>query len=193
MIIVKDYHEMETIGKTIDDAAGEAFDKCAKVMGLPYPGGPLVDKHAKDGNPDAFVFSKPRVEGLDFSFSGLKTAFMYFLRDRIKEDPDFAEKNRNDLSASIQKTIVDILVSKLEIACRQTGIKEIALAGGVSANSGLRSRMKELAEKNQWQLYIPEIGLTTDNAAMIAITGYHRYLAGEFAELDISPLARMPV
>ncbi len=193
LLIVRDYDKMETIGKTIDDAAGEAFDKCAKVMGLQYPGGPLVDKYSADGNPDAFKFNKPRVDGLDFSFSGLKTSFLYFLRDQIKEDPEFASKHRNDLCASIQKTIVDILSDKLEKAFRQTGIREIALAGGVSANSGLRKKMRDLAEKYNWKIYIPEICLTTDNAAMIAITGYYRFLSNEFADFDITPLARMPV
>ncbi|HEC44323.1 MAG TPA: tRNA (adenosine(37)-N6)-threonylcarbamoyltransferase complex transferase subunit TsaD [Bacteroides sp.] len=193
LLIVRDYDQMETIGKTIDDAAGEAFDKCAKVMGLPYPGGPMVDKYSVEGNPDAFKFSKPRVGGLDFSFSGLKTSFLYFLRDRMKEDPEFSSKYRNDLSASIQKTIVDILSDKLEMAYRQTGIREIVLAGGVSANSGLRKRMEDLAVKNNWKVYIPQARLTTDNAAMIAITGYFKFLSGEFAGLDITPMARMPL
>jgi N6-L-threonylcarbamoyladenine synthase len=193
LLIVRDYDQMETIGKTIDDAAGEAFDKCAKVMGLPYPGGPMVDKYSVEGNPDAFKFSKPRVGGLDFSFSGLKTSFLYFLRDRLKEDPEFSLKYRNDLSASIQKTIVDILSDKLEMAYRQTGISEIVLAGGVSANSGLRKRMEDLAVKNNWKVYIPQARMTTDNAAMIAITGYFKFLSGEFAGHDITPMARMPV
>ncbi len=193
LVIVKDYNQMETIGKTIDDAAGEAFDKCAKVIGLPYPGGPMVDRYAASGNPEAFRFNKPRIVGLDYSFSGLKTSFLYFLRDRLKEDEDFIAKNRDDLCASIQKTIVDILVEKLEMACRQTGIREIALAGGVSANSGLRNRMLELGNKNGWNVFIPEPRLTTDNAAMIAITGFFKYLSGEFASLDITPLARLPV
>jgi N6-L-threonylcarbamoyladenine synthase len=193
LLIVRDHGSMEIIGRTIDDAAGEAFDKCAKVMGLPYPGGPLIDKYAADGNPEAFSFSKPRIEGLDYSFSGLKTSFLYFLRDRIAEDEDFARKNRNDLCASIQHTIVEILTEKLELAYRTTGITEIALAGGVSANSGLRRRIRELADEYGWKVHIPEAGLTTDNAAMIAITGYYRFLSGEFAPLDISPLARLSV
>ena len=193
LLIVKDHNEMETIGKTIDDAAGEAFDKCAKVMGLPYPGGPLVDKFGKEGNPDAFKFSKPRIAGLDYSFSGLKTAFLYFMRDRLQEDPDFAEKNKNDLCASIQKTIVDILLDKLKKAYMQTGIREITLAGGVSANSGLRNSILEMAEKYNWKVYIPELRLTTDNAAMIAITGYYRMMAGKFSNLEVTPLARMPI
>ena len=193
LLIVKDHNEMETIGKTIDDAAGEAFDKCAKVMGLPYPGGPLVDKFGKEGNPEAFRFSKPRIAGLDYSFSGLKTAFLYFMRDNLQKDPDFAEKHKNDLCASIQKTIVDILLDKLEKAYHQTGIREIALAGGVSANSGLRNTILEMAKKYDWKVYIPELRLTTDNAAMIAITGYYRMMAGKFASLEVSPLARMPI
>ena len=147
LMVVKDYDNMETIGKTIDDAAGEAFDKCAKVMGLPYPGGPMVDRYAANGNPDAFRFSKPRVSGLDYSFSGLKTSFLYFIRDRIKEDKDFVDKNRDDLCASIQSTIVEILSDKLEMASLQTGIKELALAGGVSANSGLRRKIRKLANR----------------------------------------------
>jgi len=193
LVLVEDHNKMKTIGKTIDDAAGEAFDKCAKVMGLPYPGGPMVDRYAASGNPDAFKFNKPRIEGLNYSFSGLKTAFLYFIRDRLMEDEDFITKHRNDLSASIQKTIVDILVQKLQLAYEQTGIREIALAGGVSANSGLRNRMLELADKNSWKVYIPEFMLTTDNAAMIAITGYFKYLSSDFASLDIVPLARLPV
>ena len=193
LVVVKDYDDMETIGKTIDDAAGEAFDKCAKVMGLPYPGGPMVDRYAAKGNPDAFRFSKPRVSGLDYSFSGLKTSFLYFIRDRIKEDKDFVDKNRDDLCASIQSTIVEILSDKLEMASLQTGIKEVALAGGVSANSGLRRKIRKLADKNGWKVFVPEKRLTTDNAAMIAITGYYKYLSGEFADLDITPLARMPL
>lgn len=193
LLIVRDFNEMETIGKTIDDAAGEAFDKCAKLMGLPYPGGPLVDKYAKEGNPNAFRFSKPRIAGLDYSFSGLKTAFLYFLRDRLKSDPGFLTDNRDDLCASIQKTIVDILLEKLVCAYERTGIREIALAGGVSANSGLRLGIRDLAEKYGWKVHIPEMKLTTDNAAMIAITGYYRMKAGKFAGLDVVPLARMPV
>ena len=193
LLIVRDHRHMETIGRTIDDAAGEAFDKCAKVMGLPYPGGPLVDRYAEGGDPDAFRFSKPRIGGLDYSFSGLKTSFLYFLRDRLKENADFISLHRDDLCASIQKTIVEILTQKLELAFKQTGIREIALAGGVSANSGLRRKILELADTHGWKVHIPEVGLTTDNAAMIAITGYYRYLSGEFAAFDISPLARLPV
>jgi N6-L-threonylcarbamoyladenine synthase len=191
IIVVKDYLEMEIIGQTIDDAAGEAFDKCAKVMGLPYPGGPVIDKLAKEGDPLAFKFSKPIIEELDFSFSGLKTSFLYFLRDRIKEDADFVENRKADLCASLQKTIIDILMDKLVKASELTGIKEIALAGGVSANSGLRNSVKQIAEKRKWSLYLPELKFTTDNAAMIAITGYYKFLANEFASQDIAPVARM--
>jgi N6-L-threonylcarbamoyladenine synthase len=193
LIVVKDYLDLEIIGKTIDDAAGEAFDKCAKIMGLPYPGGPLVDRYAREGNADAFTFTKPVIKELDYSFSGLKTAFLYFIRDRLKENKDFIKQNRNDLCASIQRTIVEILTDKLEKASLQTGISEIALAGGVSANSGLRERIKWLAQKHGWRVFIPGISLSTDNAAMIAMTGYCKFLAGEFAGLDSSPLARLPI
>jgi len=193
LMVVRDYLDLEMIGKTIDDAAGEAFDKCAKVMGFPYPGGPLVDRYACDGNADAFAFTKPVIRELDYSFSGLKTAFLYFIRDRLNENKDFIKQYRNDLCASIQKTIVEILTDKLEKAFLQTGIEEIALAGGVSANSGLRERIKSLAQKHGWKVFIPEISLTTDNAAMIAMTGYLKFMAGEFAGLDSSPLARLPI
>jgi N6-L-threonylcarbamoyladenine synthase len=190
IIVMKSYQEMEIIGNTIDDAAGEAFDKCGKVMGFPYPAGPLIDKLAGVGNMNAFTFSKPFVKGLDFSFSGLKTNFLYFLRDRIKEDPDFIENNKADLCASLQHVIVSILIGKMGKASLQTGIREIGIAGGVSANSGLRSGMKAEAEKRKWNLFIPEFRYTTDNAAMIGITGYYKYLRGEFSGHDITPLAR---
>ncbi len=193
IVLVKDYLEMEIIGQTIDDAAGEAFDKCAKVMGLPYPGGPLIDELAKEGNPDAFQFSKPRISDFDYSFSGLKTSFLYFLRDHIKEDSDFVENNKNDLCASLQKTIVDILMDKLVSAAKKTGIKEIALAGGVSANSGLRQAFFDGKEKFGWNIYIPEFSYTTDNAAMIAITGLFKYEKKEFVGQDVAPLARMGI
>jgi len=193
LMIVRDYLDMEIIGKTIDDAAGEAFDKSAKVMGLPYPGGPLVDRYAREGNADAYAFTKPLIKDLDYSFSGLKTAFLYFIRDRLKEDKDFIEQNRNDLCASLQKTIVEILTDKLEKAFLQTSINRVALAGGVSANSGLHERIKWLAQNHGWEVFIPEISLSTDNAAMIAITGYFKFLAGKFAGLHISPLARLPI
>jgi len=193
IILVKDYFDMEIIGQTIDDAAGEAFDKCAKTIGLSYPGGPLIDKFAKEGNYKAFTFTKPKVKELDYSFSGLKTAFLYFVRDRIKEDVDFIKNNKNDLCASIQYTIIDILLKKLKIAIKQTGVKDIAIAGGVSANSGLRNAIVELAENENLNAFIPEFKYTTDNAAMVAITGYHKYLKGEFVGQDITPLARMPI
>jgi N6-L-threonylcarbamoyladenine synthase len=191
IIVMKSHLEMEVIGNTIDDAAGEAFDKCGKVMGFPYPAGPLIDKLAKEGNKNVFTFAKPSVKGLDFSFSGLKTNFLYFLRDRIKEDPDFIEKNKADLCASLQHVIVSILIGKLTKASLQTGISEIGIAGGVSANSGLRNGMKDEAEKRNWNLFIPEFKYTTDNAAMIGITGYYKYLRGEFSGQDVTPLARL--
>jgi N6-L-threonylcarbamoyladenine synthase len=190
IIVMKSHLEMEVIGNTIDDAAGEAFDKCGKVMGFSYPAGPLIDKFANEGNKNAFSFAKPFVIGLDFSFSGLKTSFLYFLRDRIKDDPDFIENNKTDLCASLQKVIVDILIGKLAKASQQTGIKEIGIAGGVSANSGLRNSMKEEALKRNWNLFIPEFRYTTDNAAMIGITGYYKYLRGEFSGHNVTPLAR---
>jgi N6-L-threonylcarbamoyladenine synthase len=191
LVLVKDHHRMEIIGKTIDDAAGEAFDKCAKLLGLPYPGGPHVDRLAGEGDPQRFSFSKPRLDGFDYSFSGLKTSFLYFLRDRMKEDEFFIEKHRADLAASLQHTVVQILMNKLLAASKETGITQIALAGGVSANSGLREAVSKAAEKRGWELYIPPFHFTTDNAAMIAITGYYRFLAGEFASEEIAPLARM--
>ena len=193
LIVVRDHLQLEIIGNTIDDAAGEAFDKCAKLIGLPYPGGPVIDRYARAGNGEAFSFTRPVVSELDYSFSGLKTAFLYFLRDRLAENKDFIEQNRDDLCASIQKTIVEILTDKVEKASLQTGIREIALAGGVSANSGLRERMQWLARQHGWRIFIPEISLTTDNAAMIALTGYYRFLSGEFDGLDSSPQARMPI
>jgi N6-L-threonylcarbamoyladenine synthase len=190
IIVMKSHLEMEVIGNTIDDAAGEAFDKCGKVMGFPYPAGPLIDKLATEGNRNAFSFAKPVVKGLDFSFSGLKTSFLYFLRDRIKEDPGFIEKNKADLCASLQSVIVNILIGKLLKASTLTGINEIGIAGGVSANSGLRNAMREEALKRKWNLFIPEFRYTTDNAAMIGITGYYKYLRGEFCGHDVIPLAR---
>jgi N6-L-threonylcarbamoyladenine synthase len=190
IILVHDYLKMEVIGQTIDDAAGEAFDKCAKVMGLPYPGGPHVDRLAKDGDPLKFEFSRPRVPGLDYSFSGLKTNFLYFLRDRIKENENFVEENLNDLCASIQYTIIEILLGKLKRAAKETGIKQIAIAGGVSANSGLRNALKENAARYHWNLIIPKFEYTMDNAAMIAITGYYKYLNNEFVEQNVVPYSR---
>lgn len=190
LVVMKSPLEMEIIGQTIDDAAGEAFDKCAKVMGLPYPGGPMIDKLAATGNPDAYAFSRAVMGGLDFSFSGLKTSFLYFLRDRVKEEPDFVNAHLEDLSASIQSAIIGSLTQKLIRASRETGIREIGVAGGVSANSGLKKAVLGLGEKEGWQVYIPALQYATDNAAMIAITGYHKFLNGEFSEQDITPVAR---
>lgn len=190
IIRVEDYLHMKVIGRTIDDAAGEAFDKCAKVMGLPYPGGPHVDRLARGGNPDRFAFSKPVIPGLDYSFSGLKTNFLYFLRDNLKENKNFIEENINDLCASLQHTIIEILLNKLRQASKETGINEIALAGGVSANSALRAALKMEAKKRSWNLYIPRFEYTTDNAAMIAISGYYKYRMKEFAEQNVVPFAR---
>ena len=190
IVLVKDFMDMEIIGKTIDDAAGEAFDKAAKIMGLPYPGGPVIDKLAKEGDPDKFPFPKPRVKELDFSFSGLKTSFLYFVRDRLKENPDFIEQNKEDLAASIQKTIVEILMGKLAKAAKATGVKDVAIAGGVSANSLVRSRLVEEGGKRGWNVFIPDFQFTTDNAAMIAIVGYYKYLASDFAGQDVVPYAR---
>jgi N6-L-threonylcarbamoyladenine synthase len=181
---------MEVIGQTIDDAAGEAFDKCAKVMGLPYPGGPHVDRLAKTGDPRRFEFSKPRIPGLDYSFSGLKTNFLYFLRDNIKVNENFIDENLNDLCASLQYTIIEILMGKLKRAAKETGIGEIAVAGGVSANSGLRQALKDNAAKHRWNLVIPKFEYTMDNAAMIAITGYFKYLNNDFADQGVVPFSR---
>jgi N6-L-threonylcarbamoyladenine synthase len=190
IIVMKSQLEMDVIGNTIDDAAGEAFDKCGKVMGFTYPAGPLIDKLAAEGNRNTFSFSKPHVKGLDFSFSGLKTSFLYFLRDRLKEDPDFIEQNKADLCASLQYTITSILIKKVVMASQHTGITEIGIAGGVSANSGLRNEMKKEADKRNWNLFVPEFRFTTDNAAMIGITGYYKFLKGEFSGHDVTPLAR---
>lgn len=191
LVLVKSHLDMEIIGKTIDDAAGEAFDKCAKVMGLPYPGGPFIDKLSSEGDPNRFSFNKPRIEGYDYSFSGLKTSFLYFLRDEIKKQSNFIEVNRADLAASLQKTIIEILMEKLRIAAEKTGINEIALAGGVSANSGLREALIRESSERGWRTYIPEFRFTTDNAAMIAITGYYKYQKNQFTDQSITPLARM--
>ena len=174
IILVKAYNDMEILGQTIDDAAGEAIDKCSKVMGLGYPGGPIIDKLARQGNPKAFTFSKPHIPGLDYSFSGLKTSFLYSLRDWLKEDPDFIEHHKVDLAASLEATVVDILMDKLRKAAKEYKIKEVAVAGGVSANNGLRNAFREHAEKYDWDIFIPKFSYTTDNAAMIAITGYFK-------------------
>lgn len=180
----------EILGHTIDDAVGEAFDKCAKHMGLGYPGGPVIDRLAKEGNPEAFRFAKPNIPGLDYSFSGIKTSLLYFLRDRLKEDPEFMEKHKADICASFQKDLIDILLKKLVIAVKQTGIRQVAISGGVSANSGLRSRIQEEGAKRGWTTFLPELRFTTDNAAMIAITGHFKYLENLFTTLDIAPLSR---
>jgi N6-L-threonylcarbamoyladenine synthase len=192
IIVVEDYLDFKILGETIDDAAGEAFDKCAKVMGLPYPGGPVIDALAKDGNPDAFTFAKPRVADLNYSFSGLKTSFLYFLQKKIAGNQDFIEDNKVDLCASLQKTIIDILMDKLVKAVAQTGIKDVAIAGGVSANSGLGNRLRCDGEKYGWNVFVPERKFTTDNAAMIAITGYFKYKKSLFSTLDSTPVARFP-
>ena len=191
IILVKSYNEMEILGQTIDDAAGEAIDKCSKVMGLGYPGGPIIDKLARQGNPKAFTFNKPNIPGLDYSFSGLKTSFLYSLRDSLKEDPNFIENNKVDLAASLEKTVVDILMDKLRKAAKQYKINEVAVAGGVSANNGLRNAFKEHADKYGWNIYIPKFGYTTDNAAMIAITRYLKYLDIDFCSIDLPAYSRV--
>ena len=191
LVVVKAPLEMEIIGTTIDDAAGEAFDKCAKVMGLPYPGGPVIDRLAKQGDPEKFSFAKPNVDGFDYSFSGLKTSFLYTLRDKTAECPDFIESNKADLCASLQKTIIDTLLKKLIKAAKEYKIRDIAIAGGVSANSGLRNAVSEEGRKRGWRVFLPELKFTTDNAAMIAMVGYYRYLRSEFSDLGATPIVRM--
>lgn len=190
IVQVDSHFDMFVLGRTIDDAAGEAFDKAAKIMGLPYPGGPLIDKYAKNGDATAFSFARPNISGLDFSFSGLKTSFLYFLRDQLKENPDFIEQNKADLSASIQKAIVDALMDKLMKAVKQTGIKTVAVAGGVSANSALRAAFLERQKQGVWKAFIPDFQFTTDNAAMIAVAGYFKFLKGDFTSLDVTPYSR---
>ena len=191
IILVKAYNDTEILGQTIDDAAGEAIDKCSKVMGLGYPGGPIIDKLARQGNPKAFTFSKPHIPGLDYSFSGLKTSFLYSLRDWLKEDPDFIEHHKVDLAASLEATVVDILMDKLRKAAKEYKIKEVAVAGGVSANNGLRNAFREHAEKYGWDIFIPKFSYTTDNAAMIAITGYFKYLDRDFCSIDLPAYSRV--
>lgn len=190
IVLVRATNDMEIIGQTIDDAAGEAFDKCAKIMGLPYPGGPWIDRLAKEGDANRFTFSKPHLSGYDYSFSGLKTSFLYFLRDELKQNPDFIEQNKADLCASLQKTIIDILMDKVHKARKDYGIRHLAVAGGVSANSGLRKAFEEYGKKYGCEIYIPPFSFTTDNAAMIAEAGYLRYLSSEFCPLDAAPYAR---
>ncbi|MCG8474841.1 MAG: tRNA (adenosine(37)-N6)-threonylcarbamoyltransferase complex transferase subunit TsaD [Cytophagales bacterium] len=191
IVLVKSHLEMEVIGKTLDDAVGEAFDKSAKLMGLPYPGGPLIDQFAKEGNPHAFAFPMGDIPALDYSFSGIKTAILYFLRDNLKKDPEFIEKNKADICASIQYTFIQILMRKLKRAAREYKINEIAVAGGVSANSGLRETLDQLSGELGWSVYFPDFQYCTDNAGMIAIAGHYKYLAKEFVGQDISPMPRM--
>ncbi|MBP8192143.1 MAG: tRNA (adenosine(37)-N6)-threonylcarbamoyltransferase complex transferase subunit TsaD [Chitinophagales bacterium] len=191
IVLVKDYLDMEVIGTTIDDAAGEAFDKTAKILNLPYPGGPLIDKYAQLGNPTAYKFSEPQIEHLDFSFSGLKTNILYFLQKETKNNPAFVDENMHDICASVQQTIISILMKKIKKAADETGISEIAIAGGVSANSELRKQLKAFGEKYKWNTYIPDFQYCTDNAGMIAITAYHKYLKNDFCAIDIPILARM--
>ncbi|KGL49551.1 tRNA threonylcarbamoyladenosine biosynthesis protein Gcp [Porphyromonas gulae] len=193
IILVRSPYDMEVIGQTIDDAAGEAFDKCAKVMGLGYPGGPIVNKLASEGKPDAFRFARPHVSGYDYSFSGLKTSFLYTLRDKLAEDPDFVEKNKADLCASLQHTVIDILTKKLRQAAKDHGIKQVALAGGVSANTGLRDAFHDHARRYGWTVFIPKFAYTTDNAAMVAISGYYKYLQGDFCPIDAVPFSRITI
>ncbi len=191
IVVVNDFYNMEIIGQTIDDAAGEAFDKCAKVLGLGYPGGPVIDKLASQGNHLKFKFAKPNVSELNFSFSGLKTSFLYFLQDKMKENPNFIQENICDLAASLQHTIIEILADKIIQAVKLTNIKKIAIGGGVAANSGLRNRITEICQKYKWTAFIPQRKFTTDNAAMIAITGYYKYINQDFVNQDIAPIARM--
>ena len=193
IVLVRNYNDMEILGRTIDDAAGEAFDKCAKVMGLPYPGGPHIDRLAAEGDPKAFRFAKPRIPGLDYSFSGLKTSFLYTLRDAVKTDPAFVEKNKADLAASLQKTIIDILLDKLAKAVEQTGVKTVAIGGGVSANSGVRAAVAEYCASRGLKAFIPERLFTTDNAAMVAIAGYYKFLDGKFCRYEEVPYARVTI
>lgn len=193
IIRVNAYNDMEVLGQTIDDAAGEAIDKCSKVMGLGYPGGPIIDKLARQGNPKAYTFSKPHIPGYDYSFSGLKTSFLYSLRDWMKDDPDFIEHHKVDLAASLEHTIVDILMEKLRKAVKDTGINEVAVAGGVSANNGLRNAFREHAAKYGWNIYIPKFGYTTDNAAMIAMTGYFKYQNKDFCTIDKPAYSRVSI
>ena len=193
IVLVKSHYEMEIIGQTIDDAAGEAFDKCAKIMGLPYPGGPWIDRLAKEGNAEAFSFAKPNIPGYNYSFSGLKTSFLYFLRDQLKENENFIEENKANLCASLQKTIIDILTNKLKRAAKDLKINEIAVAGGVSANSGLRNALLDLGRRHRWKVHIPPFAYTTDNAAMVAQAGYYKYLKGDFCPIDATPYAKTKI
>jgi len=191
IVKVNAYNDMEVLGQTIDDAAGEAIDKCSKVMGLGYPGGPIIDKLARQGDPSAFHFAEPQIPGLDYSFSGLKTSFLYSLRDWTKDDPDFVEHHKEDLAASLEHTIVDILMKKLRKAAKQTGIKHVAVAGGVSANTGLRNAFHDHAQRFGWNIYIPKFSYTTDNAAMIGIVGYHKYIDHDFCSIDAPAFSKV--
>ncbi len=193
IVLVKDFFDMEVLGQTLDDAVGEAFDKSAKLLGLPYPGGPLIDAHAKNGNPKAFKFTKPKVDGLDFSFSGLKTGILYFLQKQTRKHPNFIEENLVDICASIQFTILEILMDKLQLAVTQTGIPRIAIGGGVAANSGIRERLKQAELQKGWVTYVPKFDYCTDNAAMIGIVGYYKFLNGDFAERHIAAKARYSI
>lgn len=193
LIFVKSSDDMEILGRTIDDAAGEAFDKCAKVMGLPYPGGPHIDRLAAEGNPKAFKFSKPHIAGLDYSFSGLKTSFLYTVRDGLKQSESFIDDNRADLAASVQRAIIETLMHKLEAAVKQTGVKSVAIGGGVSANSGVRAAVEEFCASRGLRAWIPPCKFTTDNAAMVAIAGYFKFLRGEYCPLDAAPFARLEI
>jgi N6-L-threonylcarbamoyladenine synthase len=193
IILVREWNSMEVIGRTIDDAAGEAFDKCAKAIGLPYPGGPVVDRLAREGNPNAFQLSKPHIEGYNYSFSGLKTSFLYLLRDRLKDNPNFIEENRADLCATLQQTVVEVLMQKLRKAAKDLKINEVAVAGGVSANSGLRDAFAAHAAKYGWTIHIPPFAFTTDNAAMVAICGHFKYLNGDFADIGCVPFSRVAI
>ncbi len=193
IILVRGFNDMEVLGQTIDDAAGEAFDKCAKVMGLPYPGGPHIDRLAAEGDPKRFRFARPHIPGLDYSFSGLKTSFLYTLRDAVAKDPDFVTNNMADLAASLQATIIEILLDKLRKAVEQTGVKTVAIGGGVSANSGVRAAIDQFCQRRGLKAFIPERAFTTDNAAMVAIAGYHKYLAGDFCHYDETPYARVSI
>ena len=191
IVLVKNYFDMEVLGSTIDDAAGEAFDKTAKILGLPYPGGPLVDKYAQTGNPHAFTFPEPQIPDLNFSFSGLKTSILYFINKGVQQNPNFIQEHLEDICASVQQRIVTILLAKLTKAAKLYGISQVAIAGGVSANSGLRKALQDLAEQQNWEVFIPKFEYCTDNAAMIAIAGYYKFLATDFVGQDVAPLARM--
>jgi N6-L-threonylcarbamoyladenine synthase len=193
IVLVKNYFDMEVLGSTIDDAAGEAFDKTAKILGLPYPGGPLVDKYAQTGNPQAFSFPEPQIPELNFSFSGLKTSILYFINKGVQQNPNFIQEHLEDICASVQHRIITILLAKLTKAAKQHGISQVAIAGGVSANSGLRNAIENLAKENNWEFYLPAFQYCTDNAGMVAIAGFHKYHAGKFLSQSAVPLARMPI